>query len=85
MCQFKDITKWFARFLKTQEIQDDAMDALLDTLGGPEPEPEEDPTPVAEVSEVTPHSFIILASRLWLRSPRFSLLDTGQMCKITRK
>lgn len=33
------------------------MDALLDTLGGPEPEPEEDPTPVVEVSEVTPHSF----------------------------
>ncbi|XP_063277653.1 calpastatin isoform X3 [Prinia subflava] len=34
-----------------QEINDDAMDSLLDTLGGPEPEPEEDPTPVVEVSE----------------------------------
>ncbi|NWZ66792.1 ICAL protein, partial [Acrocephalus arundinaceus] len=34
-----------------EEIKDDAMDALLDTLGGPEPEPEEDPTPVVEVSE----------------------------------
>ncbi|NXO74503.1 ICAL protein, partial [Phainopepla nitens] len=34
-----------------EEIQDDAMDALLDTLGGPEPEPEEDLTPVVEVSE----------------------------------
>nr|XP_031363189.1 calpastatin isoform X1 [Lonchura striata domestica] len=34
-----------------EEIKDDAMDALLDTLGGPEPEPEEDPTPIAEVSE----------------------------------
>uniref|UniRef100_A0A8D2NQT3 Calpastatin n=1 Tax=Zosterops lateralis melanops TaxID=1220523 RepID=A0A8D2NQT3_ZOSLA len=36
-----------------EEIKDDAMDALLDTLGGPEPEPEEDPTPIVEVSEVT--------------------------------
>lgn len=35
-----------------EEMKDDAMDALLDTLGGPEPEPEEDPTPVVEVSEV---------------------------------
>ncbi|NWU32572.1 ICAL protein, partial [Dyaphorophyia castanea] len=34
-----------------EEIKDDAMDALLDTLGGPEPEPKEDPTPVVEVSE----------------------------------
>ncbi|NXP40766.1 ICAL protein, partial [Leiothrix lutea] len=34
-----------------EEIKDDAMDALLDTLGGPEPEPEGDPTPVVEVSE----------------------------------
>ncbi|NXP88000.1 ICAL protein, partial [Passerina amoena] len=34
-----------------EEMNDDAMDALLDTLGGPEPEPEEDPTPVVEVSE----------------------------------
>lgn len=42
------------------------MDALLDTLEGPEPEPEEDPTPIAEVSEVTPHSLFTLASRLWL-------------------
>ncbi|NXK69707.1 ICAL protein, partial [Sylvietta virens] len=32
-----------------EEIKDDAMDALLDTLGGPEPE--EDLTPVVEVSE----------------------------------
>ncbi|NWU44290.1 ICAL protein, partial [Hylia prasina] len=32
-----------------EEIKDDAMDALLDTLGGPEPE--EDPTPVVEVLE----------------------------------
>ncbi|KAL2294808.1 hypothetical protein Nmel_008559 [Mimus melanotis] len=32
-----------------EEMKDDAMDALLDTLGGPEPE--EDPTPVVEVSE----------------------------------
>ncbi|NWT56885.1 ICAL protein, partial [Erythrocercus mccallii] len=34
-----------------EEIKDDAVDALLDTLGGPEPEPGEDPTPVVEVSE----------------------------------
>ncbi|XP_039945490.1 calpastatin isoform X12 [Hirundo rustica] len=34
-----------------EEIKDDAMDALLDTLGGPESEPEEDPVPVVEVSE----------------------------------
>ncbi|NXJ81799.1 ICAL protein, partial [Trogon melanurus] len=34
-----------------EEIADDAMDALLDTLGGPEPEPEEDLTPVVEVTE----------------------------------
>ncbi|NWV89322.1 ICAL protein, partial [Machaerirhynchus nigripectus] len=34
-----------------EEIKDDAVDALLDTLGGPEPEPKEDPTPVVEVSE----------------------------------
>ncbi|RLV93039.1 hypothetical protein DV515_00013570 [Chloebia gouldiae] len=32
-----------------EEIKDDVMDALLDTLGGPEPG--EDPTPTAEVSE----------------------------------
>ncbi|NXX73887.1 ICAL protein, partial [Urocolius indicus] len=31
--------------------KEDAMEALLDTLGGPEPEPEEDLTPVVEVSE----------------------------------
>lgn len=68
-----------------QEIKDDAMDALLDTLGGPEPEPEEDPTPIVEVSEVTHHFFFILASKLWLWNPEFSLLDTGQMCKVTRK
>ncbi|XP_030825141.1 calpastatin isoform X5 [Camarhynchus parvulus] len=35
----------------TEEMKDDAMDALLDTLGGPEPEPEEDLTPIVEVSE----------------------------------
>ncbi|NXG60281.1 ICAL protein, partial [Hemiprocne comata] len=34
-----------------EEIKDDAMEALLDTLGGPEPEPEEDLSPVVEVSE----------------------------------
>ncbi|XP_069737170.1 calpastatin isoform X2 [Phaenicophaeus curvirostris] len=34
-----------------EEINDNAMDALLDTLGGPEPEPEEDRGPVVEVSE----------------------------------
>ncbi|NXA01617.1 ICAL protein, partial [Nesospiza acunhae] len=34
-----------------EEMKDDAMDALLDTLGGPEPEPEEDLTPIVEVSE----------------------------------
>ncbi|NXB91327.1 ICAL protein, partial [Vidua chalybeata] len=34
-----------------EEIKDDAMDALLDTLRGSEPEPEEDPTPIVEVSE----------------------------------
>ncbi|NWW81701.1 ICAL protein, partial [Climacteris rufus] len=34
-----------------EQIEDDAMEALLDTLGGPEPEPEEDLTPVVEVSE----------------------------------
>ncbi|NXP15513.1 ICAL protein, partial [Thinocorus orbignyianus] len=35
-----------------EEIKEDAMEALLDTLGGPEPEPEKDLTPVVEVSEV---------------------------------
>ncbi|NXM68000.1 ICAL protein, partial [Serilophus lunatus] len=35
-----------------EEIKEDAVDALLDTLEGPEPELEEDPTPVVEVSEV---------------------------------
>ncbi|XP_010164920.1 calpastatin-like, partial [Antrostomus carolinensis] len=35
----------------TKEMKDDAVEALLDTLGGPEPEPEEDPSPVVEVSE----------------------------------
>ncbi|NXG10573.1 ICAL protein, partial [Sakesphorus luctuosus] len=34
-----------------EEIKEDAVDALLDTLGGPEPETEEDPTPIVEVSE----------------------------------
>ncbi|NXJ38843.1 ICAL protein, partial [Ciconia maguari] len=34
-----------------EEIKDDAVEALLDTLGGPEPEPEEDLSPVVEVSE----------------------------------
>ncbi|XP_042644083.1 calpastatin isoform X2 [Tyto alba] len=34
-----------------EEIKEDAVEALLDTLGGPEPEPEEDLTPVVEVSE----------------------------------
>ncbi|XP_075267106.1 calpastatin isoform X2 [Opisthocomus hoazin] len=34
-----------------EEIKDDAVEALLDTLGGPEPEPAEDLTPVVEVSE----------------------------------
>ncbi|NXU18158.1 ICAL protein, partial [Pardalotus punctatus] len=34
-----------------EEIKDDALDALVDTLGGPEPEPEENLTPVVEVSE----------------------------------
>ncbi|KFP81374.1 Calpastatin, partial [Apaloderma vittatum] len=34
-----------------EEIAADAVDALLDTLGGPEPEPEEDVTPVVEVTE----------------------------------
>ncbi|NXK86646.1 ICAL protein, partial [Formicarius rufipectus] len=34
-----------------EEIKEDAMDALLDTLGGPELEPAEDPTPIVEVSE----------------------------------
>ncbi|KAM6303823.1 calpastatin isoform 10-T10 [Podargus strigoides] len=34
-----------------EEIKDDAMEALLETLGGPEPEPEEDLSPVVEVSE----------------------------------
>ncbi|KFW68563.1 Calpastatin, partial [Pygoscelis adeliae] len=34
-----------------EEMKDDAMEALLDTLGGPEPEPEEDLSPVVEVSE----------------------------------
>ncbi|NWR78068.1 ICAL protein, partial [Centropus unirufus] len=34
-----------------EEIKDDALEALLDTLGGPEPEPEEDRGPVVEVSE----------------------------------
>ncbi|XP_064902640.1 calpastatin isoform X2 [Columba livia] len=33
-----------------EDIKDDAVEALLDTLGAPEPEPE-DPTPVVEVSE----------------------------------
>ncbi|NWU06789.1 ICAL protein, partial [Cephalopterus ornatus] len=36
-----------------EEIKEDAVEALLDTLGAPEPEPEpeEDPIPVVEVSE----------------------------------
>ncbi|NXY48855.1 ICAL protein, partial [Ceuthmochares aereus] len=34
-----------------EEINDDAVSALLDTLGGPEPEPEKDRGPVVEVSE----------------------------------
>ncbi|NXH72681.1 ICAL protein, partial [Hydrobates tethys] len=34
-----------------EEVKDDAVEALLDTLGGPEPEPEEDLSPVVEVSE----------------------------------
>ncbi|KAK1203610.1 ICAL protein, partial [Pygoscelis papua] len=34
-----------------EEMKDDAVEALLDTLGGPEPEPEEDLSPVVEVSE----------------------------------
>ncbi|NXK42912.1 ICAL protein, partial [Piprites chloris] len=34
-----------------EEIKEDAVEALLDTLGGPEREPEEDPVPVVEVSE----------------------------------
>lgn len=40
-----------------QDIKDDAVEALLDTLGAPEPEPE-DPTPVVEVSEVQSYSFL---------------------------
>ncbi|XP_064355747.1 calpastatin-like isoform X4 [Dromaius novaehollandiae] len=35
-----------------EEIKDDAMEALLDTLGEPEPEPEEDLSTIVEVSEV---------------------------------
>ncbi|NXW61892.1 ICAL protein, partial [Eurystomus gularis] len=34
-----------------EKIKDDAVDALLDTLGGPEPEPPQDLTPVVEVAE----------------------------------
>ncbi|NXN33898.1 ICAL protein, partial [Nycticryphes semicollaris] len=34
-----------------EEMKEDAVEALLDTLGGPEPEPEKDLTPVVEVSE----------------------------------
>ncbi|NWH44267.1 ICAL protein, partial [Fregata magnificens] len=34
-----------------EEIKDDAVEALLDTLGEPEPEPEEDLSPIVEVSE----------------------------------
>ncbi|NXS53456.1 ICAL protein, partial [Brachypteracias leptosomus] len=34
-----------------EKIKDDAVEALLDTLGGPEPEPPQDLTPVVEVSE----------------------------------
>ncbi|KFM01136.1 Calpastatin, partial [Aptenodytes forsteri] len=34
-----------------EEMKDDAVEALLDTLGGPEPEPEEDLSPFVEVSE----------------------------------
>ncbi|NWX15597.1 ICAL protein, partial [Aegotheles bennettii] len=34
-----------------EEIEGDAMEALLDTLGGPEPEPEQDLSPGVEVSE----------------------------------
>ncbi|NWX47008.1 ICAL protein, partial [Steatornis caripensis] len=34
-----------------EEIKDDAVEALLDTLGEPEPEPEEDLRPVVEVPE----------------------------------
>ncbi|XP_010211568.1 PREDICTED: calpastatin [Tinamus guttatus] len=35
-----------------EEIKDDAMEALLDTLGEPEPEPEEDLSTIVEVSEI---------------------------------
>lgn len=34
-----------------QEMKEDAMEALMDTIGGPEPEPE-DVTTIVEVSEV---------------------------------
>ncbi|NXY83450.1 ICAL protein, partial [Alcedo cyanopectus] len=34
-----------------EEMKDDAVEALLDTLGGPEPEPPQDLTPVVEVAE----------------------------------
>ncbi|XP_074993377.1 calpastatin isoform X16 [Calonectris borealis] len=34
-----------------EEVKDDAVEALLDTLSGPEPQPEEDLSPVVEVSE----------------------------------
>ncbi|KFP05340.1 Calpastatin, partial [Calypte anna] len=34
-----------------EEVKDDAMEALLDTLGGPQPEPKADLGPVVEVSE----------------------------------
>ncbi|XP_064032394.1 calpastatin-like [Pogoniulus pusillus] len=34
-----------------EEVKENAMEALLDTLGGPEPEPKQDLTPVVEVSE----------------------------------
>ncbi|NWS76332.1 ICAL protein, partial [Crotophaga sulcirostris] len=43
--------KMICVFPLIQKIKDDAMEALLDTLGGPEPEPEEDHSPVVEVSE----------------------------------
>lgn len=55
-CPFKEIKKKKSAYFRNifiQEIREDAMEALMDTIGGPEPEPKpEDVSTFVEVSEV---------------------------------
>lgn len=45
-------------YIKIQEpVSDSVLDALVDTLGMPEPEPEEDLTSIVEVQEVNAKSY----------------------------